>query len=361
MLVIFQSILWSAFGVILYREQIVDANITKLLGRLLYWFGVPLQIFFLARKSNFESIVWLPSIVTVMALLLGLGLALVILHSFKKKNLSDRDIIMLLPSCSDSSRTHAKTPLPEQTDSLLVKAKSNSLATRKDHFDFDFDFNSALPRTNKGMASFILASILGNTGFVGLALIPSLVSQNYWSWIVLYGVTHNVLGSYGLGVLVADYFGHSEQKSSWLNQLQNLLFLPSLWAFTYGYISRNLPLPEIVETIIAKGVLLVIPGAFILIGMQLSKLQQWQNLRAGVISSLLKMLVLPGITGLILTCFGMRGDSRLVLVLMSSMPTAFASIILAEAYDLERNIAASSILLSTLSLPLVLFLWINIF
>lgn len=58
----------------------------------------------------------------------------------------------------------------------------------------------------------------------------------------------------------------------------------------------------------------------------------------GIAPAVIKMLILPGITGLLLTCFGIQGDSRLVL--MSSMPTAFASIILAEAYDLNRQIAA---------------------
>ena len=71
--------------------------------------------------------------------------------------------------------------------------------------------------------------------------------------------------------------------------------------------------------------------------------QQWQNLKTGVFSTLIKMLILPGLTGLALTFLGFEGDGRLVLVLMSGMPTAFACVILAEAYDLNRNVAASGI------------------
>ena len=339
MLIILQSILWSIFGVIIYREGIVSANISKFLGRFLYWLGVPLQIFFLARKSNFEQIVWLPPIVTVLVLLLGLALVLFVLRLLQRAFLSDRPKLLS----------------PAQLKVQSVAGESALVIWKK------VDLGSLVPTKNVGVGSFILASILGNTGFIGLALIPPFVEPNYWSWLVLYGVAHNVLGSYGLGVLVADHYSHSKRQNNWLDRLQSLLLLPSLWAFAYGYVCQNLTLPALLETVISKMVLLVVPGAFILIGMQLSKLQQWQNLRVGIFPAIFKMIVLPGITGLLLTCFGLEGDGRLVLVLMSSMPTAFASIILAEAYNLDRNVTASSILLSTLFLPVAFFLWLTIF
>lgn len=341
MVVIFQSILWLIFGVIVYREKVVGANTPKLLGSILYWIGMPLQIFFLARQSNFADIAWLPPLVMVMALLSGLGITLLILRVFKQFLPSDHARILL--------------PNPNQS-SAIVKVKSDALAVRMRVYQ-----DLSLPKSNKQIGGFILASILGNTGFIGLALIPPLISQNYWSWVVLYGVAHNIIGSYGLGVLVADHYSPSGKKKNWQQQLQNLLFLPSLWAFAYGYASRELSIPSFLEIAIAKGVLLVIPGAFILIGMELSRLQQWQNLRSGIFPTLVKMLIIPGTIGLILTSLGIEGDKRLVLVLMSSMPTAFASVILSETYNLDRNVAASSILLSTLSLPVVLSFWLTIF
>jgi predicted permease len=272
-------------------------------------------------------------------LLFGLALALVILRTFKQ---------LLYGTCTDITSLR-------QLQGSLVEVESNDLIIKK------INQSIPLPITNTGIGSFILASILGNTGFVGLTLIPPLVNQNYWSWIVLYGVAHNILGSYGLGVLVADQYSKAETQNNWLDQLQTLLFLPSLWAFFYGYTSRSLSFPDLLEATISQSVLFVVPGAFILIGMQLSKLQQWQNLRWGIFPAIIKMIVIPGITGTLLTFFGMKGDGCLVLVLMSGMPTAFASLILAEVYDLNQNVAASSILLSTVSLPLVLSLWLAIF
>ncbi|MFM9264562.1 hypothetical protein [Tychonema sp. BBK16] len=72
---------------------------------------------------------------------------------------------------------------------------------------------SSLTRSSQG--SFILASILGNTGFVGLAITPSIISADNNNWAVLYSVTNNVIGTYGFGVFIASYYGHSEQENHW--------------------------------------------------------------------------------------------------------------------------------------------------
>lgn len=341
MLIILQSLLWAVFGVILYREKIVNSNLQRFLGRLLYWVGVPLQIFYLARNSDFSQVMWLPPLMTIVALASGLALTLLTIKLLQKL----------------ISAIIAKITPQTQLDGLLLSVGlATSSSTRKLIYQ-------GTPADNSSAGSFILASILGNTSFIGLALVPSLVDAKYWSWIVLYGIVHNIVGSYGLGVLIADHYSSSptSNNNNWLTQIQNLLFLPALWAFAYGYFSRDLSFAPWLETIIAQGELLIVPGAFILIGIQLNTLQQWQNLRSGVFSTLLKMLMLPGLTGLLLTLFGIRGDACLVLVLMSGMPTDFATVILAEEYNLDRQVAASSILLSTLALPIVIFLWLTIF
>ena len=339
MSIVIQSILWAVFGTILYKEKIVSENLPRLLGRTLYWVGVPLQIFFLARKSNFDRVVWLPPVVTIAAIMMGILIALITLEVLKQFIVEI--VTKLVPQNKLKNR--------------FLSVELSITPSTKQFLD------RITPVNRVGTGSFILASILGNTGFIGLALVPSFIDRSYWSWIVLYGLVHNVLGSYGIGVLIADYFSYSAKKSSWSDRLNNLLFLPSLWAFAYGYLGRNIPLPSTIETIITWGVLFVVPGAFILIGMQLSSLQKWQNLSSGVMPAILKSFILPGLLGVVLTLFGIAGEARLVLVLMSSMPTAFASIILAEEYNLNRQIPASSVLLSTLALPGIMFTWLTIF
>jgi hypothetical protein len=62
-----------------------------------------------------------------------------------------------------------------------------------------------------------------------------------------------------------------------------------------------------------------------------------------------------------LTLIGLTGDARFSMALMAGTPTAFTAIILAEKYDLDRQITANSILLSTLIFPLTILLWVVLF
>lgn len=332
---IINSVFWTSLGIIMLRYRLVPSNLPRLLGRSLYWIGVPLQILVLARRSDFDKAAWIPPLVTVTALFLGLVVSVVVLQNWGKLRYA------YVNQSTQSSW------LNDLICIISYLPKGNRV------------FSQTFPSNDSGKGSFVLASMLGNTGFIGLAVIPNFVDQQYWSWIVLYGVTHNLLGSYGLGAVVANYFSRSQTANQKLIQLEALLKVPSLWAFIIGYTTRNLPFLEVIESAFHYGILIVVPTSFFLIGMQLGKLQGLKSLKTAIVPTSLKLLILPGLVAIGLTLLGVEGDGRLALVLMSGMPTAFANVILAEEYNLDRQIAASTILLSTVALPLILPLWLT--
>lgn len=337
------SILWTSLGVLLFQFRFMPSYLPRLLGRSLYWAGVPLQILALARRSDFSEAVWLPPMITVLVLFLGLGLANLSLH-FLKQLTYQAGIRSYHTECSQIS------------DALVENSRWGF------RLPFAADLSSKIwPRQRSGQGSFVLASMLGNTGFVGLAIAPAFVSTPYLGWIVLYGVTHNLLGSYGLGVFLASYFGRQKQQINWWIQLRDVLSVPALWAFAIGWSTRYIELPVFIELGLQASLWFVIPGAFLLIGMQLSQLRGLKSLQLALVPATLKMLVLPGLAGLGLTLFGVSGDARFALVLMSGMPTAFANLILAEEYNLDRQLAAGSIVLSTVVLPLMIPFWLALF
>ncbi|NJK47246.1 AEC family transporter [Candidatus Gracilibacteria bacterium] len=340
MWIIVNSILWTMLGMLLIRLRFMPRFFPQLLGKSLYWIGVPLQIFVLGHQSDFSNTVWLPSAITVAVLFLGWGLA-VLCWRREQEGFEDELVII----SGQLGKAHA-TRLPKETQRQLPWITEL--------------LPQFMSRYRSRQGSFILASMLGNTGFIGLAVVPALVSKSYWSWIVLYGLTHNILGSYGLGTILASHFSSSNRKDEWWMALRNVLCVPALWAFVIGWHSQDVQFPIIVENGLNISVLLVVPAAFVLIGMQLSQLQGFQNLDRAIAPTVLKIVVLPGLTGLACTLLGIQGDARLVLTIMSGMPTAFANAILAEEYNLDRTIAASSIFLSTVMLPLTIPLWLTI-
>ena len=295
-------ICWTGLGILSVR--FLPSAFPHWLGRGLYWVGVPIEIFALARQTTFDERAQLAPTITFCSLLLGLGLgwvSLQIWQRFEPKSL----------------------PAPGLKGSLL------------------------------------LCSMLGNTGFVGLAIVPFFVSATDLSWAVLYSVTQNVFGTYGLGVLVSSYYGRQGTATNkWWTQFKDLLSVPSLWGFGLGSLTRSVQFPELVESSLHASIWVVIPGAFVLMGIRLSQIKGWQSLKLALLPAILKTIVMPTVVAIVITMMGMTGDPRLGLVLMSGMPCAFAGLILSEEYNLDRNLVASSIIVSTLIFLMMIPVWL---
>lgn len=322
---------WSGIGVFLLR--FLPESFPRLLGRSLYWVGIPLEIFALARQTRWSTEIGLAPLVTVSAVSMGMILAWLALQ-----------IVLQITDRHQSKDSHP-------SDCHLEPGLEISLP--------GLETEPYWQRSRQG--SFILASMLGNTGFVGLAVVPTFVSEPSLSWLILYSITQNVLGTYGMGVLLASYFGHTAETNRWWMQLRDVLSVPSLWAFVLGSLSQSIAFPDVVESSLKGSIWVIIPAALLLMGMRLSQLRGWQSLRVGIVPSLLKSLAVPGLVGLLVTTLHLTGDARLSLVLMAGMPTAFAGLILAEEYELDRELIASSIVLTTGLLIVTIPLWLLIF
>lgn len=305
-------IVWTGLGLLLFR--FIPKAFPVILGRTLYWVGVPLQILALARRTNFSEGIGLALAMTVAALTTGLALAFISLR-------------------------------------LGNHVASNS---RQDELEKRIDW---LPERSR-QGSFILSAMLGNTGFVGLAIAPLFVSDQALSLVVFYSITQNIVGTYGLGVFLASYFGRNTGENHWWIQVRDVLCVPSLWAFIVGVLTHDVGLPVSLESGLQASVWFIIPAAFLLMGIRLGQIQGWKSFQIAIVPAVLKVIVLPGLVGLGTTVLGLSAASRLALVLMSGMPTAFAGLILAEEYDLDRELIASSIILTSVMLLLIIPVWL---
>lgn len=321
-------LVWPALGLLLFR--FLPRAFPRWLGRSLYWVGVPLEILSLSRRADFSGSVGLAPIFVVSGLLLAFVLATLSWEWLHKRS-------PLVPSGAAGTLLD---PL-ETLETLEAQETKTSPSARQ--------------------GSFVLSAMLGNTGFVGLAIAPALVSDRYLSWVVFYSIAHNILGTYGLGVFCASYFGRTAACRRWWIQLRDVLMVPSLWAFGLGMATRSVSLPSSLESGLQASVWIVIPGALILMGMRLSQIQKWQSVQLAIAPTLIKTVLVPATVGLIATLLHVMPDPRFALVLMSGMPSAFAGLILAEEYNLDRDLIASSIVLSTGALLISIPLWIAIF
>jgi malate permease and related proteins len=297
---------WTGLGFLLVK--FLPEGFPKLLGRSLYWVGVPCEIFALARQTGELSSTKIAPVLTVGAILLGLGLGAISLYLCRR--------FIQLPRLENPSL----------------------------------------------QGSWLLCSMLGNTGFIGLSVVPFLVDAESVSWAVFYSVTQNVMGTYGFGVLVASYYGRQVGTSRpWWELIKDLVTVPSLWGFLLGFTTRTVAFPPLVETMLNGSVMVVIAGAFILMGIRLSQIKGWQSLRLAAIPAVLKTVAMPGILGLVTLLIEMPSQARLALVIMAGVPSAFAGLILSEEYNLDRDLAASSIINSTVIFLAMIPVWVYFF
>jgi malate permease and related proteins len=307
-------ILWTGVGALLFR--FLPESFPRFLGRSLYWVGVPWQIFALVRGTDFSSNVGIAPAITVATIGTGLLIAWFTLKT-------------------------------------LIWLQTQAKPTWLSRFEL---WLPPLDRASQG--TFVIAATIGNTGFVGLGLIPALIGDGDMSWAVFFSVTQNLMGTYGIGVLVASHYGRSETQSTPLSLLKDILTVPTLWAFAAAYLTQSIAFPDWAETLSQSSLLFVIPASFLLMGMRLIQLDGLQSLKAAAVPVVLKAVILPSLVALGVALLGLNSDARLSLTIMAGVPSAFASLILAEEYNLDHDLAASTIALSTLAILVTIPIWL---
>ncbi|MFH7242273.1 MAG: AEC family transporter [Spirulina sp.] len=284
-------------------SQRLHQTVPLALGKFLFWVGIPLSIIGFTRRADLSGPVYLAPVVAWGAMLLGL-------------------------LCSR----------------LWIALRGQTW-----------------PRPTQG--SFSLASMLGNTGYIGypvVLLLPQL-GVSVFSWALFYDALGTLLGSYGLGAILAAEFGdrpHTLSRPAWVSWPLEVLRNPIILAFGTGLALKPLPLPPWLDSLlyaIAWGVVML---SLLLMGLRIQQLRTWRHFsRAGVAMGI-KLLLLPLVVGVGLTLVGIDGPPRLVMVLQAGMPSAFSNLVLAEAYDLDRELSVTCVGLSSVGLLLTLPLWL---
>jgi hypothetical protein len=95
--------------------------------------------------------------------------------------------------------------------------------------------------------------------------------------------------------------------------------------------------------------------------MRLSQLESGSYLKQASVSLGIKMLLVPLVLGMGLFYLGITGPPQLVIVLQMAMPPAFATLVLAEVYDLDRNLSVTALAAGSTGLLLTLPIWLMLF
>ncbi|MBE8989249.1 AEC family transporter [Nostoc sp. LEGE 12450] len=288
-------------GFVLGRK--LPVTVPTRLGQFLFWVGVPISIVSFLRQSSLSGQIWIAPATAYLAILLGAFLAW-----------------------------------------LGIKAQAYFRNTV-----------SELPT----QASLILAAMLGNTGYLGFPITLAMVGKEYFAWALFYDLLGSFPGTYGLGVLLAARFGGGVQ-SHW-QIAKSILINPALWGFGFGLLFRQVTIPPVTEFWLEKFAWSSVTLSLVLIGMRLALLKSWRSLPQVGMSLGIKMLLVPLILGSILPVFGITGAIAKVIVLQMAMPPAFATLVIAEAFNLDRDLAVTALATGAIVLLLTLPVWLWLF
>ena len=297
---------WTGLGWVLGRW--LPASVPRYLGLFLFWVGVPIGIVAFLRHTQLTKALWLAPVAAWGAMLLSYGLA-----------------------------------------RLYLKVANHSLR----------------PATQ---TSFQLASMVGNTGYIGFPVSLVLVGSPYFAWAVFYDMVGSTPGAYGLGVALAARTqaaaGHdapSSTPNNWQVLGTAMLLNPALWSFTIGILARDLPLPGWLEVGLRGTAWGVVAIALVLIGIRLSQVTSLKHVRLALMSLTIKMLIVPLLLGMILRALNLSHEIHRVILLQSAMPPAFATLVIAEAYELDQALTVTTIAIGVVMLLLTLPLWLWVF
>ncbi len=288
-------------GFILGRK--VPVTVPTRLGQYLFWVGVPISIVSFLRQSSLSGQIWIAPAIAYLAILLGAFLAW-----------------------------------------LGIKAQAY--------------FRKTVPQQST-QASLILAATLGNTGYLGFPITLAILGKEYFAWALFYDLLGSFPGTYGLGVLLASRFG-GDVQNHW-QTARAILINPALWSFGFGLLVQKATIPTVVEFCLEKLAWSSVALSLVLIGMRLGLLKSWRSLPQAGMSLGIKMLLVPLILGSILPLFGLTGSTAKVILLQMAMPPAFGTLVIAETFNLDRDLAVTALAAGAIVLLVTLPVWMWLF
>lgn len=291
---------WTFLGWLLGR--LLPKTTPTHVGKFLFWFGVPLGIIAFLRHAAVSFSLWLAPVVAWVAVLTSLSLSAWICRQ----------------------KTHSPT------------------------------------WNQRTQGSFLLASMVGNTGYIGFPVSLALVGPKYFAWALFYDLLGSTPAAYGLGVVLASQHGSIAAKTA-RPPLQALLQNPALWSFGLGLVVRDVPLPNPVEVGLKGFAWFVIALALVLVGMRLSQLSSLRHVKPVLACVGIKMVLVPLVLGSILWAIGITGLIHRVLLLQMAMPPAFATLVIAETYELDQELSVTALVMGSLGLLFTLPLWLWLF
>ena len=203
----------------------------------------------------------------------------------------------------------------------------------------------------------LLASAFPNATYLGLPVLDQVMGPATRATVLQYDLFACTPILLSLGMLIARHFGDNKTD---LHPLKELLKVAPLWAVALG-VAFNISgfvQPGFIHTALVTLAGGVVPLMLIVLGMSI----RWQSLHYRLMPLLLPVIV----TSLILVPLVVLSASHLLglsanlmqqVVIVASMPTMVFGVVISERYQLDTELYASAVTVTTLLSLVTLPIW----
>lgn len=204
---------------------------------------------------------------------------------------------------------------------------------------------------------FITASIFGNTNFVGIAIMSSLMGKSGLLLAAVYNLVYNIF-FYTLGAHIL-----SKGKNSFYDIVVNPVSLTSILSIVLFFVPR---LPVFITDTISVVGDMTLPLSMIILGSMLTTVD-WKKLiidGKSYIVALLRLVIFPVLMMLALVLVGkvvrISHQTIFSLVIMTALPAGTMNAIFAEKYNCAPKFCARTVTLTLFLMVITLPLLISV-
>ncbi|WP_286395929.1 AEC family transporter [Pseudanabaena mucicola] len=322
---------WTLLGYVL--GKLLPNVYISYLGKALLFVGIPIGIVSFLRQADLSGWIVIAPTTAWVAIFVGAGLAWIWIDL----GVSDERFQALSRGITSREKT------------VEVTSGTNTTIQQE----------SAWSGPTQG--SFLLAMTLGNTAFMGYPVSLALVEPRYFAWSLFYDLIGSTIAAYSVGIALASRFGSTANNLPKPNPLVSMAKTPALWSLPIGVGMRFVPLPTVITSGMNAIAWTTVTLSLVMIGMQLSQLQTFKNIKKALTCLSIKMLLTPLVVGTGLMFFGVTGEPRLAMVLQMAMPPAFSTLVIAQAYNLDRDLTVTTLAFGVVLLLFTIPIWLWLF
>ena len=203
---------------------------------------------------------------------------------------------------------------------------------------------------------FIIATALGNTGYIGYPITEAFLGEGSLPQAIFYDVFGTVCALALVGLLVAQHYGTNAEAR--VNPLRELFTFPAVIALLVALALRPVAIPNLVSGGLGLLASMVAPLIMLSVGLSLRASTMVRTAGPLALLSSLRLLVAPIIAiGLGWLLLGTADTAVRVLALEAGMPAMMLTLVVGERFGLDTDFIASAIFVTTaasaLTLPLL--------